>query len=238
MKKFIAVLLISISFMSCTVAHAAESYYINVDPYPYSSHILGEDLVVYGDTNATAVVLGLYSLRDNGSVAAFLYSSTVFRSELKNGYSIPTSRAGGSWKEGDYLLVLQYGPTKSESIIHMSYEPVYDRNVIICEYSDNTLINSVSYRCRGIAKRNGIYEIALQDGSSIKIFFWNNFVPTENGEATVFISANQDGYMTSAKHYRGFLSSDGNRFTMKLENGGELKLFLWNDSLNPVNRIE
>ncbi len=235
MKRFITVLLISVSLLFGNIAHASTNYYISIAPYPYSSHILGEELVIYADTNAPAVILGLYSLRPNGSVNKFIHSSTLFPSELKNGYSIPTSTVSGAWQEGDYLLLLQYGSVRAEKIIRMTSSPVYDRNVIISEYSDNTLVNTASYRCRGIAEKNGVYELSLENGTLIKIYSWNNFNPASEGKTTLFVTTYQDGFMTSTKHYNGFLSKSLNHFTLETNDGGKLKLFVWNDNLNPVN---
>lgn len=235
MKKIIAVLLITLSLLFGNIAHANAEYYISITPYPYSSHVLGEDLVIYADTNAPAVVLGLYSLTSSGLVDKFIYSSTLFRSELKNGYSIPTSQQSDRWIEGDYLLILQYGSVRSEEIIHMRTEPIYDRNAIISEYSDDTLIQSSIYRCRGIARKDNVYEIALEDNTLIKIYSWNNFSPTANGETTVFVATYQDGYMTKAQHYSGFLHTSLNYFVLNSDDGNTLKLFVWNNNLTPIN---
>ena len=88
MKKFISLLILICIIASSVPAFAAENY-VTLTPYPYSSHVLGEDLVIYGDTNLSNITLGLF-YPEEGYKGWAKFIQTITAKALRNGYVIPT----------------------------------------------------------------------------------------------------------------------------------------------------
>lgn len=234
MKKFICVILILI--LCQPVFALAEESYIKLKPYPYSSHVLGDDLVIYGDTNMSSVVLGLHYPDDEQGYKGYAkFVITISANELKRGYVIGTETYSRLWPEGVWKLVVQYDNARDEINIPMAKEASYDRNVILAEYSGNTLSNLKSYSCRGVVCRNNTFEFVTEDNTVIKVFSWNNFKPTVSGETSVFIASYKDGYMIDAKVYTGVLSQFDTYFTLDMPQERQLKFFYWDNNMSPIN---
>lgn len=235
MKKLISIILILI--ICQPVCALAEDSYISLDPYPYSSHTLGEDLIIYGDTDFSTVVLGLYYPNDEqGYMGYAKYVITISGDELRSGYVIPTETYSRLWPEGVWKIVVQNGENARDEIsIPMTKEAIYNRNVMVAEYSDNMLTTVTSYRCRGVICRNNTFEFITEDNTVIKVFSWNNFTPTDSGETSIFIAFYKDGYMLAAKVYTGVLSRFDTYFTLDIPQNKQLKFFYWDDNMNPID---
>ncbi len=233
MKKFISVILILI--MCQPLLALAKDSYITLEPYPYSSHVLGEDLIIYGDTDFSQVTLGFYYPDDEqGYMGYAKYIMTIGADELKNGYVIKTETYSRLWPEGVWKIVVQNGSVRDEIGIPMAKEADYNRKVMIAEYSEGALTAFNSYRCRGVNKRNNTLEFVTEDDTVIRVFSWNNFAPTDSGETSIFIAFYKDGYMTDAKVYTGCLSEFDTYFTLDIPQNKQLKFFYWNDNMNPI----
>lgn len=234
MKKFISIIILILFILSALPASAEEGY-VRFTPYPYSSHILGEDLVIYGDTNLGQVILGLYYPQDQGYLGRAKYIITITAKELRNGYAIPTETYSRLWPEGLWKVVLQNGDARVEVQIPMTSSAVYNRSIRVAEYEDNILTNLTSYASRGMLFKNNIIEFALEDETTVRIFSWNNFAPTDSGETRLFVAFYKDGYLTNVKTYTGTLSDFGRHVTLNISENKRLELFYWNDNLIPIN---
>lgn len=234
MKKLISFILI---FIMCQpVFTLAKDSYITLDPYPYSSHVLGEDLVIYGDTDFSTVVLGFYYPDDEQGYKGYSkYVITISGDELRHGFVIPTETYSRLWPEGVWKVVVQNGSIRDEIGIPMTKEASYNRNVMIAEYSDSALVSVASYRCRGVKTQNNIFEFATEDNTVIKVFSWNNFAPTASGETGIYIAFYKDGYMLDAKVYTGVLSEFDTYFTLDIPQDKQLKFFYWDDNMSPID---
>lgn len=232
MKKIISLILI---LVLCTPLSAlAAEKYISITPYPLSSHILGEDLVIYAETNLSLVVIGLYYPVTGGYNLKF--HDVVYASDLKKGYTIPTSdEIGKKNPEGKWKLLIQYGNVSDEINIPMTSEPVYNRYVRIAEYSDNTLTHIRTYTCRGIEYSDKTISFSTEDGKEIRIFSWDNLSPTDSGETQLFIATYEDDYMTDIRTYRGELCCYGNHTTLNSSASERLEIYYWHDNLIPVS---
>lgn len=234
MKKFIALFIVLILSFP-TVVSAGESY-ISIDPYPFSSHVLGESLVVRGNTNFAFVTLGFYYPDIPGYSGQAKFIMTLTAEEFRNGYTIYTDPPARLWPEGNWKVAVQNGSVREEIFIPMTAEPLYNRYVRIAQYSSDTLINVETYICRGIEKRENILKITLEDETEIRIFSWNNFKPTTDGEAQLFIATYKDGYMTNAKMRSGTLTEHGNHTELNINEGSDrVEIFCWEDNLIPIS---
>lgn len=234
MKKFIAFLLILIMCFP-SVSICAEEDYIKLEPYPYSSHVLGEDLIIYGDTSFKTVSLGLYYPDDEqnyrGKPKLII---PIFDYELRSGYKIETDTLSALWPRGEWKIRIQYGDYKDEITVNMTTEPMYDRYIRIAEYSDNTLTSLVTHTVRGMRLHNNMLEFTTEDGNEIRIFSWDNFAPTDSGSTRLFIATYKDGYMQSAKTYEGVLTDYENHISLDISPRERLELFYWSDSFAPI----
>lgn len=233
MKKFISIIIL-ILLVSLSIPATAGSDYVSLTPYPYSSHILGEDLIIYGDTDFDSVTLGLY-YPDEGYLGLSKYIMVISAAELKNGYVIPTETTSRLWPEGVWKVVVQNGSARDEIKITMSSDPVYNRSIRVAEYENNILTNLTSYICRGMQFNNNVISFTLEDATEVRIFSWNNFAPTDNGEARLFVAFYKDGYMTDIKTYSGELSDYGKHITLNISENKRIELLYWNDNLTPIN---
>lgn len=233
MKKFISLILI---LVLCTPLSAlAAEKYITITPYPLSSHVMGDDLVVYAKTNLSYATIGLYYPVTGGYNLKF--SDIVYASDLKKGYTIPTSgEIGKKNPEGNWKLIIQYGNASDEIYILMTSEPLYNRYVRIAEYSDNTLTDISTYACRGIEYSNKTISFSSSDGKDIRIFSWDNLSPTDSGETQLFIATYEDDYMTDIRAYKGELSCYGNRTTLNISPSARLEIYYWYDNLVPISQ--
>ncbi len=234
MKKFISVLIL-ICFLTAHVTAFAEDDYITLVPYPYSTHVLGEDLVIYGDTNLSSLTLGFFYPEDQGYMGYAKFIMTISAKELKEGYVIKTDTFSRLWPEGKWTVRVQNGDAKDEMKITMTTDPVFDREVKLAEYEDNALINLTSIKVRGIIVKDNIVEFTKEDNTVVKIFSWNNLSPTDNGESKIYVTHFNDGYLTEVKTYDGTLTSYGNHISLDMDKGNSFKLFYWNDNLNPIS---
>lgn len=233
MKRFVSLILI---FILCQpVCIFADSSYIKLNPYPYSSHVLGEDLIIYGDTNIPHVILGLYYPDDEQGYRGYAkYILTISCDDLKNGYVIPTDTHPGLWPEGEWKIVVHNGDAHDEITILMSKEPSYNRHLRICEYTDNTLTSVDTYSCRGVQYKDSVITVPLSDGSEMRIFSWNNLSPANSGVTTLFVTTFKDGYMTDIKTLSGELIDYGNHTTLIISPTKRFEIFCWTNNLTPA----
>jgi hypothetical protein len=174
----------------------AKDSYVKLDPFPYSTHVLGEDLVIYGDTDFSSVTLGLFYPKDQGYMGYAKFVITISGDELRKGYVIPTETYSRLWPEGNWSVVVQNGTARDEITIPMAEEAYYNRYLRVCEYSDNTLTEVNTFACRGVIVRNNTMSISLEDGTHIRIYSWDNLSPTDSGEARLFVATYKDGYIS------------------------------------------
>lgn len=231
MKK--VVLFIILIIMCLPVQAFAAEKYITLEEYPYSTHVLGEDLIIYGSTNINAYLsLGLYIPVTGGYTP--LYYDSITPKQLKNGYTIPTPIESGKHPQGEWLLVVQFGTVRDELYINMTAEPLYDRYVHMAEYSDNTLVNVETYKSRGIRFRDNIISFTTEMGEEIRIFSWNNLSPVSEGNSRIFVAHYKDGYITKVNTYEGTLRCYNGSVCLENENGSYFKLLYWTENLTPV----
>lgn len=231
-KVLLFILLILIMFPAIS---SAEESFTALDPYPYSSHILGEDLVIYGDTSFSKVVLGLFYPDDEqGYLGMAKFIITISADELREGYVIPTDTFSRLWPEGEWTVRIQNDMYFDEIKIPMTKEAKFDRIIKLATYEDDALVTLTSYQTRGVILKNNVFSFVTEDGTTVRIFSWNNFSPTNEGESRIFVSFSKDGYMTDIKTYHGFLSSYSDHICIIGENGDSFKLFYWNDNLQPI----
>ncbi len=233
MKKFISLLLIFI--LTFPVSISAKESYITLSPYPFSSHTLGEDLVIYGDTSFSQVVLGFYYPDDPGYKGYAKYIITISAKEFREGYTIQTETVSRFWPEGVWKIIIQNGEVRDEMLINMTSEPQFDRHIRFAEYTDNTLCNLQTYLCRGVEYRNNIITIPLENGDEIRIYSWKNFAPTDSGETQLFIATYKDGYMTDIKFREGRLTDYGNHIALDISETERFEIFYWDDNLVPIS---
>ena len=231
-KRTIAFILILFTLSQLPI-YAANSY-ITIDPYHYSTHILGEDLVIYGDTDFSNVTLGLFYPKDQGYNGLSKYIQTISRDELKNGYSIPTGTFSRLWPCGNWKVKVQYGDIYDEIFINMQEEAAFDRKLRVVEYENSALKEIKAYPIRGMVFKNNVLSFSLEDGSLIKIYAWNNLSPVAYGDGKVFVATYKDGYLTNTKTYEGTISYFGHHISLKLSENKTIKLFYWDDNLKPI----
>lgn len=232
MKKIISLLLILILAFPVTIS--ASEGYISLSPYPFSTHTLGEDLVIYGSTNLSHITIGLYYPDIPGYNGKYNYVMTISAKELREGHIIPTETVSRFWPEGSWKIVAQNGNVRDEMFVPMTSTPLYDRNIRIAEYADNTLTEVKTYTSRGIERKNGILKISLEDGEEIRIFSWNNLSPTESGDTQLFIATFKEGYMTNIKARTGNLTCYGNHTVLNISETERIEVFTWDDNLIPI----
>ncbi len=235
MKKLISIILILMLIPSGGICLKAQEGYVSLDPFPYSTHVLGEDLVIYGDTDFASVTLGLFYPKDQGYMGYAKYIITITARELKEGYVIPTETYSRLWPKGDWSVVVQNGTARAEITIPMAEEACYNRYVRVCEYSDNTLTAVNTFACRGVVIKNNTMSFSLSDGTTIRIYSWDNLSPTDSGEARLFVAFYKDGYMIKAKIYSGNLDSFSNHVTLTASESERVEILYWEDGLIPVN---
>lgn len=232
MKKLLSIVLTIIIMSPLTVC--ADEDYITIDPYPYSTHVLGEDIIVKGNTNLQFVTLGLYYPEDQGYKGYIKFALTLTRDEFKRGYTLKTEPLSRPWPEGVWTIVVQSGDYRDELKLNMTASPVFDRNVKIATYENNTLTNLQSYNTRGILVHDNITSFTTEDNITVKIFSWNNFSPTTDGESTIFVTLWDESYLIDIKTYHGIIKDYGNHLCLDMGNGDFVKLFYWHDNLTPI----
>lgn len=232
MKKLISSLLSIIIILSSSVAFA-DSSYINITPLPYSSHVLGEDLIIKGETDFSHVTIGLFYPEDQGYNGMAKYVLTIPSKELSDGFIIQTETYSRLWPRGIWTVKVQNGNVSSSVKINMVSEALYDRTVKLATYENNTLTNIESYAVRGISIRDNIIEFITNDGKLIKIYSWNNLAPVTEGESQIFVATYENDYLINIKAYSGTLSSYDSFVSLNSENK-TFKLFYWNDNLTPI----
>lgn len=235
MKKLISIFLIAISIICQNVCVMAKDSYVSLDPFPYSTHVLGEDLVIYGDTDFSQVTLGLFYPKDQGYMGYAKFVITISADELREGYVIPTETYSRLWPKGDWSVVVQNGTARDEITIPMAEEACYNRYLRVCEYTDNTLTEVNTFACRGVVIKNSSMSISLEDGTLIRIYSWDNFSPTDSGNSRLFVAWYKDGYMLKAKTYSGNLNNFSNHITLTASENERVEILYWEDNLIPVN---
>ena len=234
MKKFISLVITILLLTSAVPAFAIEGY-VKLDPYPYSTHVLGEDLIIYGDTNFDSVTLGFYYPKDQGYMGYAKLIITITADELKNGYVIPTEEYSRLWPEGNWSVVVQNGTARDEIVIPMAKEAFYNRYLRVCEYSDNTLTKVNTFICRGVVVKNNTISFSLSDGTEIRIYSWDNLSPATSGETTLYLASYKDGYMLDVKTFIGNLDNFTNHITLICSDTERVEILYWEDNLIPVN---
>ncbi len=235
MKKLVSVIVVLSIFLACFPAFAKESF-ITLDPYPYSTHVLGEDLVICGDTDFASVTVGLYYPDDEQGYKGYAkYIMTISGEELKNGYVIPTETKSRLWPCGVWSVVVQNGSVRDEIRINMQTEAVFNRFFRVAEYDNSALIKLTTYPCRGVISKNNTLSFTTEEGKTVKIFAWNNLAPTSCGEARIFIATYEEGYLINTQTFQGVLSKDGCHLTLNISESKRVEIFLWNEQLNPAN---
>lgn len=235
MKKLVSVIVLLSLLFAYSPIFAADSF-IELDPYPYSTHVLGEDLVICGDTDFGQVTLGLFYPDDEQGYHGYAkYIMTIDAEDLKNGYVIPTETKSRLWPTGLWKVVVQNGSCRDEIFINMQTEAEFDLFVRIAEYENSSLTKLTTYPCRGVVSKNGILSFTTMDGTTVKIFTWNNFAPTVSGEARIFIATYTDGYLTDTRTFQGTLSRNGYHLTLNISENKSVGIFIWSEQLNPLN---
>ena len=234
MKKFISLFLIfSVVFLAVPVG-AANSY-IKLEPFPYSTHLPGEDIVVYGDTDCSFVTLGLFTPKDSGYKGRIRFSITIRGKDLKEGYVINTDPDILAWPAGDWTLRVQYGSVFDEITITTSEAPQYDRVLRVAEYDNSSLSSVSSYCTRGVVFKDNIISFTLEDNTEVKIYSWDNLAPADSGETTIYVAKYNEDCLTEIKSYKGTLNEFGKSVSLEIDENKTLKLLYWDDSLQPVN---
>ncbi len=231
MKKFLLFLIVFILAFPQTT-FAAESY-IEVDPLAYSSYCRGEDFTIKGDTNLASFTLGLYPPKVEGFYSIAKYIMTCFSDELSEGITIPIGTNTIEWPEGVWQVILQNGSVRTVVDIPIYNEPVYDRKIMVCEYSDNTLMDISTYFCRGAFFGETI-AFETKEGFCYEIFTWDNLSPTDAGDATVYVAEFKDDILTTIKAYSGTLDPSSEMIVLNISPTECIKIFYWNDLLNPI----
>lgn len=234
MKKLLSILLVILILSPSVPAFAADSF-ITLEPYPYSTHILGENLVIYGDTDFGNITLGFYYPEDQGYFGYAKYIMTISAQELRSGYVIRTEEYSRLWPEGVWTVKVQNGDVSDTLKINMSKEAEYNRYVKLATYEDDALTSLTTYPCRGTRMHDNVLSFTLSDNTTVKIFSWDNLTPAESGESRIYIAFfDPEGYMTDIKTYQGTLSQFGNHFTLNISPTKKVKLFYWTDNLIPL----
>lgn len=234
MKKVICFILLFSIIVSAFPVKAANSY-MHIEPYPYSNHVLGEDLVIYVDTDFKGyITLGLYYPYESSRNGISKYLLAVTAKELRAGYVIKTDFKSDSWPEGKWRIKIQNGNVYDEIYINMSETAQYDQVLKVAEYEYSTLTSLTSYFTRGVQFKNNVLSFALEDGTEVKIFSWDNFAPTSKGNSRIYIAFYNDGYLTKMQTYEGELLSYGNHISLKIGDTKTVKLFYWSENLSPV----
>ncbi len=232
MKKFL-VILISVLICFPTLAFAKEDY-ISLLDYPYSTHVLGEDLVIYGETNIANVSLGLYYPNDDqGYMGYAKLIIALTADELKKGYVIKTDTFSRLWPEGEWTVRVQSGDVYDTITIPMRKEADFNRKVKIAAYNLGAMESISTYKSRGGYIKDNVVTFLLENNVTMKIFSWNNFTPVSEGESRVFVAFYKDGYLTKAQSFFGTLSRYSDHIS--IENGeNKLKIFCWDENLTPT----
>ncbi|MBR5535843.1 MAG: hypothetical protein IKU60_04260 [Clostridia bacterium] len=232
MKKLIFLILIFTLIFPVSIS--AKEDYITLSPFLYSSHHLGEDLVIYGDTSLPTATLGFYYPEDQGYKGYAKFIINISAKELREGYVIPTEEYSRLWPEGVWTVAVQNGAYRDEIKIPMSKDaPLYNRQVRLAHYRDNTLTSLTTYTTQGIQISSNTISFTLEDSTLVKIYAWDNLSPTNDGDAQLFAAVYKDGYMTEAKTYSGTLSSYGKHISLEISETERFELLFWNDSLIP-----
>ena len=232
MKKILSLLIILV--LAFPVGAYASEDFIALDPYPYSSHVLGDDLIVRGDTNQPYVTIGFYYPYENGYNGIAKLIVTVTAKEFRQGYTIKTDYLSRLWPEGLWRIKAQYGNISAEEMIPFTKDPLFDRQLRIAEYKDNTLTAVTSYLCRGIQKKDNTLIIPLSDGSLLRVFSWNNFAPADSGMVNLFMATYTDGYVTNIKAFSGELVDYGNHTSLIISPTDRVEFFYWDGNLKPI----
>ncbi|MBQ8003075.1 MAG: hypothetical protein IJ297_06500 [Clostridia bacterium] len=235
MKKLICFLIIF--SMAITTNVFARDSYIILSPYPFSTHVLGEDLVIYGNTDFSQVTLGLFYPNDEQGYFGYAkYIATITAQELRQGHVIKTDTTSRLWPKGNWTVAVQYGDVRDEIIIPMSDNANYNRCVRVAQYEDLALVSLDTYKCRGVIIRNGVFGFTTDEGKNIRIFSWDNFSPSTKGDARIFIASYTDeGIVENVQTFYGTVSLDGLHFTLNISDTERVEIFVWEDGITPVN---
>ncbi|MGM9552417.1 MAG: hypothetical protein ACI3XA_09215 [Clostridia bacterium] len=232
MKRFILFIIIAL-IITASIPVGASNSFMALTPYPYSTHVLGEDLIIYGNTDFGSVVLSLFYPEDGGYMGMAVYTLTLTASELRQGHVIKTEPKSLRWPEGKWKVRIQNGTIYDELYINMTEFPVFDQSVRVCEYENSTLTSLATYNTRGVQFKDNIISFVLEDGTEVKIYYWDNFKPVDTGTGRIYIAFYHDGYLTDIKTYPGELSTYGYHVSLNISDNRAVKIFYWNENLNP-----
>lgn len=198
-------------------------------PFPYSSYILGEDIVVKGETDFDFVTLGFYYPEEDGYYGYAKFILSISASELRNGYVIPTDTLSRQWPEGKWRILVQNGSVQDNTYVTLLENPVYDRYLRIAEYDGDILTKVTTYPTRGAVFSESVISFALDDDITLRLFFWNDALSPENsGNGSIYAAFYKDGMLLSSTKYAAELSQS---FPITMTKDGKtVKLLYWNNS--------
>lgn len=228
LKKAICLFLGAVIILSSFPAHAENSY-IHIMPFPYSSYVLGEDIVVKGETDFDSVILGFYYPDENGYGGLAKLIINIFDYELREGYVIHTDTLSRLWPEGRWHITVQNGSVREDVYINLLEKPVYDKYLRIAEYDGDMLTAVKTYPARGAFFSDGCISFALENGMTLKLFFWNDSLSPSKGEkGKVYSALYRDGSLLTLSIYTADLSQS---FPIKaVKDGKTVKFFYWSSS--------
>jgi hypothetical protein len=227
LKRIFTVILLIYMIFSAMPGYA-EGSFIRLEPLCYSSYVLGEDIIVKGETDFDYVTVGLYYPDEYSGFAKYII--TISASEFSKGCKISTDEASKQWPEGNWRIMVQNGNVKSDVYVPLLSEPVYDKYLRIAKYDGDTLTEVKTYKTRGALFKDDTISFALSDETFLKLFFWNdNLAPSSSGNGSIYLAQYSDGNFLSAQKFSGELSQ---KLPITVTNNSETyKIFCWNENL-------
>lgn len=234
MKKTVLFILIIISLLSFSLCTHAAGNYISIERYPFSSHVLGEDLIICGETDFSHVSVALYYPDDRGYGGELKFAIILTKNEFKDGYAIKTEPSNRLWPEGLWTLKVQNGQIYDEITVKMTSQPDFSQKIFVAEYTYNTLTSLSSYSTRGVLKNNNVVCFKAEDGTEIKVFSWDCLKPADCGDCRIYIAFYNFGMLTDIKSYQGSLADGSNCILLNMPGGKSIKIFCWDDDMSPL----
>lgn len=218
--------------LSHFVTVSAESSYIKIYPFPYSSYTLGESITVRGDTNLSFVTLCLSYPNDGDYKGMSKFVITLSANEFKEGYTIRTGTFSNQWPEGLWRIRVQNDNAVDDVFVKFTAETEYTSSLYVAEYEDGAVSGIYSLPARGAEYNNGVISLFLKD-EVVKIFQWNDaLTPLSEGEGNIYFASYVSGAAVFVKKCRGEFSPS---FPLILHSGGKTyKLFLWSNIMTPM----
>lgn len=234
MKKTVLFILIVISLLSFSLCTHAAGSFIRIEQYPFTSHLLGEDIIICGETDFSHVSVALYYPDDRVYKGELKFGIILTKNEFKDGYAIKTESSTPLWPEGLWTLRVQNGQIYDEITVNMTSQPDFSRKILVAEYTDSTLTSLSSYNTRGVSKNNNVIFFKSEDGKEVKVFSWDRLRPTDCGESRIYIAFYKYGCLTDIKSYQGSLAEFSNCILLNMPSGKTIKIFYWGSNISPL----